>query len=74
MIIGVPREIKEHEYRVGMTPSGVKSLKSKGHNILIEESAGEGSGFTDDDYRNEGALITGNDSLFRESELIVKIK
>jgi len=74
MIIGVPKEIKEHEYRVGITPSGVKALCSKGHNIIVEVSAGEGSGFTDEDYRNEGALIADRNRLFNDSDMIVKVK
>lgn len=74
MIIGVPAEIKEHEYRVGVTPSGAKALRRKGHNVIVEGSAGEGSGFTDDDYRKEGALITDRNRLFNDSELIIKVK
>jgi alanine dehydrogenase len=74
MIIGIPKEIKEDEYRVGMTPSGVKKLVHDGHRIIVEESAGTGSGFPDEDYRNAGAVISQKHSLFAEAELIVKVK
>jgi alanine dehydrogenase len=74
MIIGIPREIKEHEYRVGITPSGAGSLSDDGHTVMVESSAGEGSGFTDGEYLRAGALITDKSRLFRESELIVKVK
>ena len=50
MIIGVPKEIKTREYRVGMTPAGVRSLTSHGHKVLVEKSAGEGAGIKDADY------------------------
>ena len=74
MIIGIPKEIKEHEYRVGMTPSGVKELVHCGHRVIVEESAGTGSGFPDEDYRNSGAVILQKHSLFSEAELIIKVK
>jgi alanine dehydrogenase len=74
MIIGIPKEIKEHEYRVGMIPSGVNELVLDGHRVIVEESAGIGSGFPDEDYINSGAVITQKDSLFSEAELIVKVK
>lgn len=57
MIIGVPKEIKKAEFRVGMTPYGVEELKADGHTILIEPSAGEGSDFSDEEYRDGGAEI-----------------
>jgi alanine dehydrogenase len=74
MIIGVPREIKEYEYRVGITPQGVSELKKDGHRIIIEERAGEGSGFSDEDYLKAGAEISDKVKLFNDSELIVKVK
>ena len=74
MIIGIPREIKEHEYRVGITPSGVTELVKEGHRVLAEVSAGIGSGFSDEDYQGAGAVITDKGSLFRDAELIVKVK
>jgi len=74
MIIGVPKEIKKEEYRVGVTPSGVDELKRDGHRIFIETGAGEGSGFSDNDYIAAGADITSVGRLFEMSELIVKVK
>lgn len=74
MIIGVPKEIKEHEYRVGVTPSGVKELAKGGHRIIVEKSAGAGSGFPDEDYQLAGAEISDREKLFADSELIIKVK
>lgn len=74
MIIGVPQEIKKHEYRVGMTPTGVSDLTGSGHTLLIETGAGEGSGFSDDEYRRAGAEITSRNMLFDRADLIVKVK
>lgn len=74
MIIGIPKEIKEHEYRVSVTPSGAGELLDDGHRVLVEKSAGDGSGFPDDDYRQAGAEIADKARLFRDSELIVKVK
>lgn len=74
MIIGVPKEIKEHEYRVGITPAGVKELAKGGHRIIVEQSAGTGSGFADEDYQLAGAEISDRKNLFHTSELIVKVK
>jgi len=74
MIIGIPKEIREHEYRVGITPSGVRELKAEGHRIIVERGAGEGSGFSDDEYLTAAAEISDKTTLFRESELIIKVK
>jgi len=74
MIIGIPKEIREHEYRVGITPEGVKELKKDGHRILIEKSAGAGSGFSDEDYIQCGAEVSDKNRLFNDSELIIKVK
>jgi alanine dehydrogenase len=74
MVIGIPKEIKEHEYRVGLTPSGARELKKEGHRIFVEQSAGSGSGFSDEDYQEAGAEITEKELLFRECELIIKVK
>jgi alanine dehydrogenase len=75
MIIGVPKEIKNHEYRVGLTPSSVRELVHHGHEVLIEKSAGIGSGFSDEQYRQAAARIVDNASnVFAESEMIVKVK
>ncbi|MBI4709628.1 MAG: alanine dehydrogenase [Nitrospirae bacterium] len=74
MIIGLPKEIKKHEYRAAVTPAGVRELKKDGHSIIIEKSAGEGSGFPDRDYTEAGAEVADKNSLFGRSELIVKVK
>src|SRR3989339_559748 len=58
MIVGVPKEIKEKEFRVGIVPSGVKALVQAGHTVLIEQGAGEGSGIDDAGYRAAGAGIS----------------
>src|ERR1700752_2186961 len=60
MIIGVPKEIKDHETRVGITPAGVKALTDAGHKVLVETHAGELSAFADDDYQSAGAEIVGS--------------
>ncbi len=74
MIISVPKEIKTEEFRVGITPFGVKDLKRDGHTILVEWSAGRGSGFSDEEYANAGAEIVEKKKLFEEAELVVKVK
>lgn len=75
MIIGVPKEVKDHEYRVSLTPDGAQTLCHAGHTVLVEPSAGVGSGFADDDYRNVGAVIAkSKDELFQQADLIVKVK
>ncbi len=74
MIIGVSREIKIEEFRVGITPFGVQDLVQEGHRVLIETNAGTGSGFPDGDYQKAGAEIVDNKEVFARSELIVKVK
>lgn len=74
MIIGIPKEIKQEEHRVAITPSGVIELKKSGHRILIERSAGEGSGFSDIEYENAGAQMVGRAEMFNDSDLILKVK
>lgn len=75
MIVGVPKEIKDHEYRVGLTPDGVRTLINSGHHVLVESAAGAGSGFGDQEYTNAGATVAGSkDELFQNAELIVKVK
>ena len=74
MIIGIPKEIKKEEYRVAITPAGVTELKQDGHTVLIETDSGKGSGFSDDDYLAADADIVDKETLFRNSELIVKVK
>ena len=71
--IGVPREIKEQEQRVAVVPSGVFTLCGRGHTVRVEAGAGEGSGFTDDEYREAGAeIIEGPDELFEPHQLLAR--
>ncbi|MEM6998997.1 MAG: alanine dehydrogenase [Pseudomonadota bacterium] len=75
MKIGVPKEIKNHEYRVGMTPSSVQELVKQGHQIMIETNAGLGIGMTDKNYVNAGAIIVNSvEEIFATNEMIVKVK
>jgi alanine dehydrogenase len=75
MMIGVPKEIKDHEYRVSVTPDGVRALRQAGHEVMLESFAGDGSGYSDDEYRQAGATIAASKAdLFRQAALIVKVK
>ncbi|GJL56510.1 MAG: alanine dehydrogenase [Nitrospirales bacterium] len=75
MVIGVPKEVKDQEFRVALTPSAVQHLVSLGHSVRIEKEAGEGSGFSDDEYHTAGAIIVETHrEVFRQAELILKVK
>ncbi len=75
MIIGVPKEVKDHESRVGITPAGVKALADAGHKVLVETKAGEESAFTDDEYQAAGAEIVGSaHHVWGLAEMVVKVK
>src|SRR5438067_9300712 len=75
MRIGVPAEIKDNEYRVGMTPSGVRDLNADGHEMLVQKGAGDGSGFADDEYAAAGAKILPDaDAVYGGGDMIVKVK
>ena len=75
MIVGVPKEIKVREYRVGMVPGAVKSLVDAGHQVLVETGAGVGSGIPDADYARVGAqLISSADEVWKRAEMVVKVK
>ena len=75
MIIGIPKEVKTDEFRVAATPSNVKQLVKDGHDVVIQKSAGEGSGFGDDAYLEAGAKLLENASqVYAEATLIVKVK
>lgn len=74
MIIGVPKEIKEHEYRVSVTPAGVRELVADGNTVIVEQSAGVGSGFSDAEYEGAGADLSDKKTLFSRADLIVKVK
>jgi alanine dehydrogenase len=75
MRVGVPKEIKDSEYRVGLVPSTVRELTTNGHEVLVEKAAGAGAGLTDADYRAVGAEIVADaDQVFARAELVVKVK
>ena len=75
MKVGVPREVKNNEYRVGITPVGVNELVRHGHEVLIEKDAGVGSGITDDDFTAVGARIIGAaDDVWGEADMVMKVK
>jgi len=75
MIIGVPKEIKNNEFRVGLTPDSVKKLTAENHEVFIEESAGAIIGFSDVDYENSGAkILKSAKEIYESSELIIKVK
>ncbi len=75
MKIGLPKEIKDNEYRVGLTPAGVQALSDAGHTLFVERSAGDGSGFEDSAYVDAGAKILDTaDDIWSEGDMIVKVK
>jgi len=75
MRVGIPKEIKNHEYRVGMTPASVAELISHGHQAIVETNAGSGIDFSDDDYRAAGATIASSAAeVFKAADMIVKVK
>ena len=75
MIVGIPKEIKTDEFRVGITPSGVRELVKRGNDVLVEASAGLGSGFEDSAYRDCGAqIVQSADEIYARSEMIMKVK
>jgi alanine dehydrogenase len=75
MLIGVPKEIKDNEFRVGLIPSSVGELVHHGHKVIVETNAGIGAGLTDADYVNAGATIVDSaDTIFGEAEMVVKVK
>ncbi|RCU52429.1 alanine dehydrogenase [Corallincola holothuriorum] len=75
MIVGIPKEIKNNEFRVAMTPAGVAELVKNGHRVVVETTAGTGSGFADADYQHAGAEILENaEAVFSTAKMIVKVK
>jgi alanine dehydrogenase len=75
MKIGLPKEIKDNEYRVGLTPAGVRAFTDAGHNVFVEKSAGEGSGFSNELYEKAGAkLLETSDDVWGEGDMVVKVK
>src|SRR5581483_2183695 len=75
MIIGVPKEVKDNEYRVGIVPGGVEEIVAAGHRVLVEKGAGLGSGISDGELKDAGAeILARKEELFRRSQLILKVK
>ena len=75
MILGVPKEIKDNEYRVSMVPAGVKSLTDAGHRVLVEQGAGQGSGISDEEFvRAGGSLVHSAAAVFADADMVVKVK
>ena len=75
MKIGVPKEIKIHEYRVGLVPAGVRELVDSGHQVLVQSGAGAGIGFEDSHYQSAGAVIAQRAAdIFAACDLVVKVK
>jgi len=75
MIVGVPKEIKNNEYRVAVVPSGVRTLVENGHHVLVQKSAGEGAGISDSEYLAAGAsIVPVAEAVFQKAEMIVKVK
>ena len=74
MRIGVAREIKPDEYRVALTPAGARELVQRGHDVLVEAGAGEGSAFPDAAYTAAGAGIVGTEEVWAQAELLLKVK
>ncbi len=75
MLIGVPKEVKDHESRVGIVPSGVKALVDAGHKVMVEASAGAGSSMPDDEYKHAGAEVVGSArDVWMRADMVVKVK
>src|SRR3954470_12193443 len=75
MLIGVPKEVKDNEYRVGMTPAGVKAMIDAGHKVIVETRAGIGSSIADDDFKDAGAKIVGSaEEVWKRADMVVKVK
>ena len=74
MRIGVPRETKDNEYRVGLTPDGARQIVARGHEVLVERNAGQGSGFSDELYAQAGGKLVGVEEAWSAPDLVVKVK
>ena len=75
MIVGVPKEIKVHEYRVGLLPAGVEELRARGHEVLIETHAGDGCGFSDEEYAAAGAeIVACPEGVYGRADMVLKVK
>jgi len=75
MIVGIPKEIKDHEYRVSLLPSATYQLLKRGHQVIVERGAGAGAGYPDADYEQAGAtMVADHRLLFDKADMIVKVK
>jgi len=75
MIVGLPKEVKDNEYRVGLVPAGVKALTIGGHKVLVQTKAGDGSGIGDQEYVNAGAeIVDSAEEVWSRGEMVVKVK
>ena len=75
MLVGLPKEIKNHEYRVGLTPASVRELTSQGHQVLVQTGAGAAIGLSDEQYKAAGAAMAADaKEVFAKAEMIVKVK
>ena len=74
MIVGVPKEVKDHEYRVALTPAGARELVSEGHQVIVQHQAGEGSRIDDGEYARAGATIASVEDVWEKADLILKVK
>jgi len=75
MLVGVPKEIKNHEYRIGLTPAGVVELVNNGHEVLVENNGASAIGFENEQYINAGASIVDSaEEIFERAEMIIKVK
>src|ERR1700739_2826436 len=75
MLVGVPKEIKDSEYRVGLVPSTVRELTRNGHGVIVEKNAGLGAGLSDADFQAVGAeIVPDADSIYDRAELVAKVK
>ena len=75
MRVGVPTEVKNHEYRVAITPAGVNELTRHGHDVLVQAGAGMGSSITDDEFADAGAkIVSSRDDVWQDAELVLKVK
>src|SRR5690606_39989006 len=75
MLIGVPKEIKNHEYRIGLTPTAVREYVANGHQVMVEHNGGLAIGFTNEDYELAGATIVADPKeIFAKADMIIKVK
>ena len=75
MIVGIPKEIKNNENRVSLTPSGTRELVQRGHTVYVQHTAGINSGFTDEDYEKAGAhILPSIEDVYGTAEMIIKVK